>query len=152
MTIYFHSPREVPYGCFSNFSPHGFHLDGKWWPTGEHYYQAQKFVGTPYAERIRAARSPQEAADLGQSRAVPLRLDWDSARVAVMRRLLTAKFSTHAQLREILLATGDEPIVEDSPSDYYWGCGKHGTGKNVLGRLLVEVRDTLRSCQAQATV
>ncbi|HKC73877.1 MAG TPA: NADAR family protein, partial [Chloroflexota bacterium] len=43
MTIYFYSTREKPYGCFSNFSPHGFELDGVWWPTSEHYFQAQKF-------------------------------------------------------------------------------------------------------------
>lgn len=37
---------------FSNFSAHGFELDGKWWPTSEHYFQAQKFVGTPHMEEI----------------------------------------------------------------------------------------------------
>lgn len=43
MTIYFYSAREKPYGCFSNFSRHGFELDGQWWITSEHYFQAQKF-------------------------------------------------------------------------------------------------------------
>ena len=46
MTIYFYGADEVPYGCFSNFSDHGFDLDGVWWPTSEHYFQAQKFAGT----------------------------------------------------------------------------------------------------------
>ena len=43
------------------------------------------------------------------------------------------------------LATGDEELVEDSPNDYYWGRGRSGTGKNMLGRILMEVRDELRS-------
>jgi N-glycosidase YbiA len=62
MTIYFYGSKEEPYGCFSNFSPHGFELDDTWWPTSEHYFQAQKFVGTPYAEEIRRARTASEAA------------------------------------------------------------------------------------------
>lgn len=33
-----------PFGCFSNFAPAAFELDGVWWPSSEHYYQVQKFV------------------------------------------------------------------------------------------------------------
>ena len=53
MTIYFYSTRDE-YGCFSNFSQHGFELDGAWWTTSEHYFQAQKFAGTPHVEEIKA--------------------------------------------------------------------------------------------------
>lgn len=49
MTIYFYMIGEE-YGCFSNFSPHCFELDGLYWPTSEHYFQAQKFV-TPHLEK-----------------------------------------------------------------------------------------------------
>ena len=41
MTAYFYTPREQPYGCFSNFSRHGATMDGVWWPTVEYYFQAQ---------------------------------------------------------------------------------------------------------------
>jgi len=43
-----------------------------------------------------------------------------------------------------LLSTGDAEIVENSPIDYYWGCGANGSGKNRLGIILMEVRDILR--------
>ena len=66
MTVYFYSPREEPYGCFSNFSRHGIEIDSVWWPTVEHFFQAQKFVGTPYAERIQHAATPKQAAELGE--------------------------------------------------------------------------------------
>lgn len=56
MTIYFYSTRDR-YSCFSNFSAHGFELDGVWWSTSEHYFQAQKFTGTPYAEQIRQIKT-----------------------------------------------------------------------------------------------
>jgi N-glycosidase YbiA len=43
-----------------------------------------------------------------------------------------------------LLATGDDLLVENAPGDYYWGCGKDGSGKNRLGTILMEVREILR--------
>jgi len=46
VTIYFYSPHESPYDSFSNFSRHGFKLDGVYLPTSEHYVQVQKFAGT----------------------------------------------------------------------------------------------------------
>jgi N-glycosidase YbiA len=63
----------------------------------------------------------------------------------MMRKAVLCKFQTHEDIREILLGTGDEHIVENAPSDYYWGCGKEGTGKNRLGLILVEIRAQLRS-------
>ena len=46
MVIHFYSPRDE-YGCFSNFFAAPIRLGGKTWPTSEHYFQAQKFAGTP---------------------------------------------------------------------------------------------------------
>ncbi len=145
MTIYFYSIREVPYGCFSNFSRHGFTSDGHWWKTSEHYFQAQKFVGTEGFDWVREASAPKIAADRGRDRRFPLRQDWDQVKDAVMRRAVRAKFAAHADIREILLSTGEAEIVENAPGDYYWGCGKDGSGKNRLGEILMEVRDEFRT-------
>lgn len=145
MTIYFYVEREKPYGCFSNFSAHGFILDELYWTTSEHYFQAQKFVDTPYLEKIRQAKTPKDAANMGRDRSLPLRSDWDQVKDNVMRKGVLQKFKTHVQIREILLATGDEQLVENSPIDYYWGCGKDGSGKNKLGQILMDVREVLRS-------
>ena len=145
MPIYFYVPGEEPYGCFSNFSPHGVELDGAWWPTAEHYFQAQKFAGTEHAERVRRARTPKDAANLGRDRSLPLRPDWEEVKDDVMRRAVLKKFETHAGLRALLLSTGDEEIVENAPGDYYWGCGQDGTGRNMLGKILAETREILRA-------
>ncbi len=144
--ITFYSAREDPYGCFSNFSRHGVALDGEWWPTIEHYFQAQKFAGSDaaYVERIRRAATPKQAATLGRSRQAPLRPDWEEVKEAVMLSGVMCKFATHQRPREILIATADEEIVEASPSDTYWGCGADGSGKNRLGQLLMLVRERLR--------
>ena len=97
---------------------------------------------------IRKLATPADAKRLGRQRSRPLRPDWEAVKDDVMRRAVLRKFETHADLRAILLATGDDEIVENSPSDYYWGCGKTGTGQNRLGQILMEVRAILRE-QAQ---
>ena len=143
MTIYFYGTR-TQYGCFSNFSRHGFELDGVWWPTSEHYFQAQKFAGTPHADQIREVKTPKDAARMGRDRSRPLRSDWERVKDDIMRKAVLRKFETHADIREVLLSTGDAPIVENAPGDYYWGCGADGSGKNMLGQILMEVREILR--------
>ena len=141
--INFYSTREE-YGCFSNFSAHRIFLKDKVWKTTEHYFQAQKFVGTPYLEQIRSVNTPKDAANLGRKRTLPLRSDWEQVKDEIMLRAVLCKFQIHLDLREILLGTGYEQIVENAPADYYWGCGKDGTGKNQLGLTLMRVRDILK--------
>jgi N-glycosidase YbiA len=144
MTIYFYTTGET-YGAFSNFSRHGFELDGKYWKTSEHYFQAMKFAGTDYETKVREVRSPKDAAELGRRRDWPLRKDWENIKDDVMRHAVLKKFQTHIELKELLLSTGEEDIIENAPSDYYWGCGKDGTGLNKLGTILKEVRNHLRA-------
>jgi len=143
VTLYFYSTRSE-YGCFSNFSRHGIEIDGVWWPTSEHYFQAQKFAGTPHAEQIRQVNTPRDAANMGRDRQRPLRPDWETVKDEIMRRAVLKKFQTHDEIRGILLGTADEELVENAPNDYYWGCGKDGSGQNKLGQILMEVRDILR--------
>ncbi|MCL1830977.1 MAG: NADAR family protein [Oscillospiraceae bacterium] len=131
------------YGCFSNFSDHGFFLKDRYWSSSEHYFQAQKFVGTEHEETVRLAATPKEAAQLGRSRDLPLRPDWASIKEEIMKEAVLAKFRTHLDIRQILLSTGTQEIVEASPIDYYWGCGADRTGKNALGLVLMEVRSIL---------
>lgn len=132
------------FGAFSNFAPYPIRIDGLTFPTTEHYFQAQKFPGSPHAEAIRRAKTPGSAAKFGRSRRYKLRSDWESVKRSVMRQALLAKFSQHPELRELLLSTGYAPIVEHTHRDAYWGDGGDGSGKNWLGRLLVEVREELR--------
>ena len=144
MPISFYSTRE-PYGEFSNFAKFGVKIGGEWWPTTEHYFQAQKFDAPDYRRKIRDADTPKRAADLGRSRSIPLRPDWESVKDDVMRACVLKKFETHPDLRALLLSTGDEELIENAPGDYYWGCGKDGLGKNMLGKILEEVRAALRA-------
>jgi N-glycosidase YbiA len=145
MTIYFYKA-DQPYGCFSNFSAHGVELAGRSWPTAEHYYQAQKFLGSDQDlfERIYAAPTPEVAAKLGRSHPQAHRPDWDQIKLLVMGDVVRDKFQRHREIQAILIATGDRLLVEDSPVDYFWGCGVDRTGTNHLGQILMRVRDELR--------
>lgn len=136
---------KTAYGCFSNFAPYPFELGGRVWPTTEHYFQAQKFAGTEHEEAIRMVRSPMKAARMGRSRQRPLRSDWEQVKDEVMLAGLRAKFAQHADIRTVLLETGDAELVEHTRRDRYWGDGGDGTGRNTLGRLLMRVRDELRA-------
>ena len=132
------------FGEFSNFAGYPIKLKGKTWPTSEHYFQAQKFAGQPDEEEIRNANSPMLVARMGRDRKRPLRRDWESVKVAIMREAVLAKFTQHPELRELLLSTGDAKIVEHTANDDYWGDGGNGSGKNKLGQILMEVREQLR--------
>jgi ribA/ribD-fused uncharacterized protein len=139
---------DGPYGGFSNHAPHPIKLAGRIWPTVEHYFQAQKFAGTPHEEAIRLASTSQQAAEMGRDRSKPLRADWSQARETLMREALRAKFTQHEDLRRQLLATGNVRLVEHTASDLYWGDGGDGTGKNLLGLMLMELRGELQQMPA----
>jgi ribA/ribD-fused uncharacterized protein len=129
---------NIPYGCFSNFAKYPIELDGKKWATTEHYFQAQKFVGTEYEEEIRHAETPIKAAILGRDINRPLRKDWDECKLAIQ-----AKVDQHANVKSILLSTGDGTIIEQTNNDSFWGDGGDGKGHNNLGKILMEVRNRL---------
>lgn len=146
MTIYFYKVGE-PYGCFSNFSPHWIDLRDQNWPTVEHYYQAQKFWGTEDAnliDVIRTSSTPEIAASIGRDRTHKVRLDWEEVKYPIMREAVLTKFLTHLDIQGILLSTGELMLVENSPTDYYWGCGLARTGQNQLGKILASVRQEIR--------
>ena len=135
--------------CFSNFSRHSVFLKGKRWPTTEHYFQAQKFAGTEHEAAVRACKTPAVAAGMGRDRKLPLRRDWESVKDTVMLDALRAKFTQHADLKATLLGTGDAVLVEHTENDSYWGDGGDGSGKNRLGRLLMQLRGELRAAETE---
>ena len=142
-TIRFYSV-SGEYGEFSNFAAYPIVLKKKRWPTSEHCFQAQKFTDKAYQEKVRQAKSPEIAARLGRNRKQKSRRGWESAKVSVMREALEAKFTQHSELKALLLSTEDAKLVEHTANDNYWGDGGSGSGKNMLGQLLVKVREKLR--------
>jgi N-glycosidase YbiA len=153
--IKFYKQNEKPYGLFSNFSMYKITLDGKLWPSTEHYYQAKKFAGTEYEEEIRQLKTAAMAAKAGRAKDKPMREDWDKVKNTVMKDALWAKFTQNQTPQNVLLSTGDALLVEHTKNDAYWGDGSDGDevgpGLNMLGKLLMEVRGELRERQVATT-
>lgn len=131
------------YGAFSNFYSSPIFLDNKWWKTTEHYYQAQKTTNEAKQNEISLARNAKIAKQIATE--CELREDWEDIKYNVMKKALFAKFTQHTSLKNLLISTGDEAIGEDSPYDYIWGLGKNGSGQNLLGKALEEIREQIKS-------
>ena len=65
-------------------------------------------------------------------------------KIDVMKTAVWQKFLSHQEIQEVLLGTGDETLVENSPIDYFWGCGADKTGENHLGKILMAIRNQIR--------
>lgn len=146
---FYHS--DQPWGALSNFSAHAIFLRDRIWPTVEHFYQAQKFAGTPSEEALRQCETPM----LAKRRAEQLQLayrrdDWSVVKEQVMLQGLGAKFRQHPDLRELLLGTDERQLIEHTKNDTYWGDGGDGSGQNRLGQLLMRVRVELRRDQGSS--
>ncbi len=133
---------ENEYSFLSNFYPSPITYQGITFPTVEHFFQAMKTLNPAEFIEIKDASTPGKAKRLG--RKVTLRPDWENVKVSIMKVALHLKFD-NMELREKLLATGDEYLVEGNTwHDNFWGsceceqCGNHG--QNMLGQLLMEVR------------
>lgn len=137
--------RKNPYGEFSNFALFPIKVDGKMWGTTEHYYQAHKYDQTKLQEYVRQAQSPEEAAKRGRNKKLPKRSNWKQVKDEVMYKALVAKYTQHKNLKELLLSTGNAPIIEHTKRDKYWGDAGDGSGLNKLGKMLMDIRTKIRS-------
>jgi predicted NAD-dependent protein-ADP-ribosyltransferase YbiA (DUF1768 family) len=170
--ILFYSPKEVPYGCFSNFSRHSVIYKGRNWKTSEAAFQAMKFYPhrPDLVEAILLAPKPMEAAALGRDPTNPLRADWNQrledgsgwedklvddgrgpsravelTKDLFMFEVVLAKFTQNHGPRSILLGTGTLPLVENAIHDPYWGIGSSKVGVNRLGKILMLARDHIKN-------
>lgn len=58
-----------------------------------------------------------------------------------MKMIYQLKYDQHPEVREYLLSTGNQELIENSPVDYFWGGGADGTGQNWIGKIWMEIRD-----------
>lgn len=137
------------FGGLSNMAP-GFPISllGHRIRTAEALYQACRFPHLPDVQRmILAETSPMTAKMRSKPYREDSRPDWDAVRVPIMKWCLRVKLvSNWSTFSALLLKTGDRPIVEDSRKDDFWGAKPDADtleGRNVLGRLLMELRELL---------
>jgi hypothetical protein len=143
--VRFHATLKNDFKALSNSYKADITIDGVVYPTVEHYFQCAKFLSTApeYAEKIRATSNPALIKNMGKTKKIEMRADWETVQMDVMRKALRAKFSQHSDLATLLRSTGAARLEEESPSDAFWGIGADGAGANHLGVLLAEIRSSL---------
>lgn len=146
--IRFYRANEKPYGIFSNLHKSPVTFEGRKYPTAEHAYQAGKARKQAVREWILNAPSPalvaMAAHGLYTWDIVP---NWSKTKFDRMRAVLRAKFSQHEDLKAALVSTGTCRLIEsatvDNEVNRLWG-EVNGKGKNMLGVLLMELREELQ--------
>jgi ribA/ribD-fused uncharacterized protein len=152
--IRFYRANEKPYGALSNLYRRSVEFEGQIYSTSEHAYQAGKASKPAVRDWILSAPSPSLAAMAAHGLytwdIVP---NWAQIKFDRMRAVLRAKFVQHADLRELLLSTGQARIVEagtvNNAVNRLWG-EVDGKGENMLGVMLMELRAELTKAKARS--
>ena len=132
------------YGFLSNLFKAPVEFEGRKFRSSEEAYQFGKPKDLAVAEWLVSAPRQHLCAEAVHSLlAFDIHEDWNSIKVDRMRHVLGAKFAQNPDLKERLLKTGDATLIEVSKTDAFWGVGKKGNGKNMLGALLMELRAKL---------
>ncbi len=125
-------------------------VNGIYIRTSEALYQACRFPHLPdIQKRIIEEKSPMTAKMASKPHRRNSRPDWDQVRIDIMRWCLRVKLAQNwEKFSALLLETGEHQIVEKSRRDDFWGAkmidGQTLAGKNVLGNLLMELRDSIK--------
>lgn len=129
----------------SNFFSASFVWNNILWPNAEVAYQASKAITAEDAASFLQLTAGQAKS---HGREIKIRDDWDAVKFDLMRDIVREKFKQNPELRDKLIATGTSHIEEgNNHHDRIWGVCPPGSsqGQNWLGRILMEVREELRS-------
>ena len=138
--------REFKGGKFylSNYFSAPVFYDGLTYQNNEAAFQAQKCINPN--DRIQFIGLPPNRAK-AKGRKVKLRKDWEDVKNNVMYEICLAKFTQNPGLGKKLIETGSEELIEGNTwNDTYWGVCK-GRGFNILGKILMRIRDELKEQQ-----
>lgn len=113
-------------------------------PTAEHAYQMSKATNTN--DKLWVAYQPTPAQAKKEGSKIKCREDWEDIKVDLMKDICRIKFRD-PELRKLLLATGDDELIEYNWwKDSFWGICE-GKGKNMLGKILMEIRNEIKTSE-----
>ena len=155
-----HQPKKdgsLSKSCFSQWWLIPFSHDGIEYKSAEHFMMAEKarlFGDEEIRIQIIHSESPKKAKSLGrQVKNFDYSL-WEENKYQIVKKANHLKFSQNEALKIFLKQTENKTIVEASPVDPVWGIGlaednpdvnnpNLWKGKNLLGFILMEIRDML---------
>jgi len=129
------------YSFLSNFYRTSVMYKNMMFTSSEAAYQSQKTLNG--INQLKFTKlNPFQAKKAGVN--VLIRPDWEQIKDQVMEDCVRDKFTRNLDLRQLLLETGDEELVEGNDwGDTYWGVC-NGKGKNMLGKILMKIREEFR--------
>ena len=132
------------YGFLSNLFKRSLKFEDRIFPASEYAYLFGKFKDEEAREWAMKAPKPHLISILAHGLfSWDIVDNWSKKKIDRMYKVLQAKFLDE-ELKEKLLETGDAVLIEESKTDAFWGIGKKGTGKNMLGKLLMKIRNELK--------
>jgi len=144
--VFFRSFKNGSTSGFSNYSYHPVNSPGSKllpkgiFPSSEALFQASKNISDEsYIARQQQAKNPRVSKTIGSRIAVTN--EWEKNRLEIMKEILTLKTSQHPEILCKLTRTGLRKIIYNNRLDDYFGLGPHGRGKNMYGKILMEIRD-----------
>ena len=135
---------EGELGYLANYSNYGFTVDGVYYPTAEHFYQASKFDNPEIIQKILSCKTAREAASVGRDRNNKRIDHFKDIKLDKMYQAVYEKFQQNPDIRKKLIETGDEEIREMTDQESYWGVGPQLNGENHMGEILMRVREELK--------
>lgn len=130
------------YEFLSNFYTVKIEDGGLIFPTLEHAYVARKTNNEEQKLFIQTIETPGLAKKFGRSKDIDLVPLWDDIKITVMKVLIAKKFK-EGELLDMLLKTGSEELIEGNDwGDKFWGQSPVGNGRNELGKILMNIRNT----------
>lgn len=141
------------HGFLSNLFKRTMFFEERFFSCSEEAYQYGKPKDKAVAEWLILAPRPHLCAAAAHSLlAFDIVPNWNEIKVDRMRKVLKAKFTQHRDFALLLKETGDAILVEESNTDAFWGIGKKGNGKNMLGVLLMELRQEITDHPAYVSI
>jgi len=134
----------LPYYEFTNFYQGApIKINDTSFNTTEHYYQWQKFTDPIIRSRIINAPTARMATDIAEKNKHLIIPNFDKKNAMLIA--LREKFSQYQILGNVLTSTGNRTLIEHNMNDDYWSDGGDGSGLNMLGVLLMQVREELNN-------
>lgn len=128
-----------PYWFLSNFYP----ITVNEFPSVEHFYQASKFLDPEIREQIKAAKTSGDAKRIAEENRTKVREGWDDLKETIMWSALVKKFKDRELARKLLDTHDHEIVRENDWDDTFWGT-VNGEGDNILGKMLMKIREELK--------
>lgn len=144
---------SLPFGWLGNMAPFPIIYQNEQWKTNEALFQAMRFNDVTIKQTIRSQASPMAAKMKAKKAKDSMAIVPCSPQdVQNMKICLKLKFTQHASIRQQLIQTSDQTIIEDigkrrGERHLFWGAyhqDNQWVGINTMGQLLMELRDELQ--------